>query len=229
MEYAKALALQEENRILRHQNKIPDTLFLLEHEPVYTIGRTTDKSSLEVRSELPHPVHEINRGGKATYHGPGQLVGYAIFDLTRRGRDLHRHLRFLEEALLLLTSSFGVHANRREGLTGIWVQNRKLASIGVGVRNWISMHGFGINVTPAVLRGFASIVPCGISSVQMTSLAGEAHREISMDDAVHSARAVFQHWYRASSIPDAKESVGGLKSAEQDAPAPAPGRSLPPA
>ena len=160
-----------------------DTVFLLEHQPVYTIGRQRDQSSLRDPSRLPHPVHETNRGGQATYHGPGQLVGYPILDLTPRGKDLHAHLRKLEDALIRACRSFGVPADRRDGLTGVWVENRKLASIGVGVRKWISMHGFAINITRESLPPFFAITPCGIDGVSMSCLATEAGREITVTEA----------------------------------------------
>ena len=160
-----------------------DTILLLEHLPVYTIGRLRDQSSLRDPASLPHPVHEINRGGQATYHGPGQLVGYPILDLTPRGKDLHEHLRKLEDALIHACHHFGVNASRRAGLTGVWVGNRKLASIGVGVRKWISMHGFAINITQQCLPPFFAITPCGIDGVSMSCLATEAGRPISVAEA----------------------------------------------
>ncbi len=159
-----------------------ETLFLLEHAPVYTIGRLRDQSSLRDASMLPAPVFETNRGGQATYHGPGQLVGYPILDLRERNRDLHAHLRGIEEALILTCRDFGIPAGRREGLTGVWVENRKLASIGVGVRKWISMHGFAINITPESLLPFFAITPCGIDGVIMSCVAQEAHRPVSVAD-----------------------------------------------
>ena len=161
-----------------------DTILLLEHQPVYTIGRLRDRSSLRDSATLPHPVHEINRGGQATYHGPGQLVGYPILDLTPRGKDLHQHLRKLEDALIRACARFGVVAGRRDGLTGVWVENRKLASIGVGVRKWISMHGFAINITKESLPPFFAITPCGIDGVSMSCLEDEAGREITVGEAV---------------------------------------------
>jgi lipoyl(octanoyl) transferase len=156
---------------------------LLEHEPVYTIGRLRDQSSLRDPASLPFPVFETNRGGQATYHGPGQLVGYPILDLNKRGRDLHVHLRNLEDILIRACAAFGVTAGRREEMTGVWVENRKLASIGVGVRKWISMHGFAINITKECLPPFSAITPCGLDGVSMTCLEDEAGRAISVTDA----------------------------------------------
>jgi lipoyl(octanoyl) transferase len=150
----------------------PDELLLLEHEPVYTIGRTPDRSSLRGATQLPYPVVQINRGGQATYHGPGQLIGYPILDLRPRGQDLHRHLRSLEALLIETLQQFKVRATRRQGLTGVWVDDRKIGSIGVGVRRWISMHGFALNVS-GELGPFSAITPCGIAGVEMTSVESE--------------------------------------------------------
>ncbi|MEM9282728.1 MAG: lipoyl(octanoyl) transferase LipB [Verrucomicrobiota bacterium] len=170
--YEEGLAKQDELVARRQAGEIKDTVLLLEHEPVYTIGRTRDRSSLIDPDQLPHPVYEINRGGQATFHGPGQLVGYPILDLTALGRDLHAYLREIEGLLIDFTADFGIRSQRREGLTGVWIEDRKLASIGVGVRKWVSMHGFGFNVTRD-LSGYEAIVPCGISNVSMTSLENE--------------------------------------------------------
>jgi len=166
-----------------------ETIYLLEHRPVYTIGRLRDRSSLRDAATLPHPLFETNRGGQATYHGPGQLVGYPILDLNRRGRDLHRHLRDIEDALIRACARFGVAATRRDGLTGVWVENRKLASIGVGVRKWISMHGFAINITRECLPPFLAITPCGLDGVVMGSLESEAGREITIAEASEAIAA----------------------------------------
>jgi lipoyl(octanoyl) transferase len=168
--FPSALALQE--RILQEKridSTAPDELLLLEHDPVYTIGRTPDQSSLRGAKRLPHPVFEINRGGQATYHGPGQLVGYFLLDLRRYGQDLHRYLRWLETLLIELLAHYEIQAMTREGLTGVWIENRKIGSIGVGVRHWITMHGFALNVC-GDLSPFSSIVPCGLTDVTMTSM-----------------------------------------------------------
>ena len=171
--YQEGLALQEELIQERLAGKIPDTLLLLEHAPVYTIGRTRDQSSLQAPASLPHQVHEISRGGQATYHGPGQLVGYPIIDLAPYGKDLHAYLRALEGSLLRFCHHFDVPATRREGLTGIWVEDRKLASIGVGVKKWVSSHGFALNLRPESLPPFQAITPCGLEGVSMTCLQQE--------------------------------------------------------
>ena len=181
--YEEGLRIQDQQVGAILGGSKPDTIFLLEHEPVYTIGRLRDRSSLREVAMLPHPVFETNRGGQATYHGPGQLVGYPIIDLNPRGRDLHRLLREIEDALIRSCGVFGIDAGRRDGLTGVWVENRKLASIGVGVRKWISMHGFAINVTRESLPPFLAITPCGIDGVVMSCLESEARRAISIDEA----------------------------------------------
>lgn len=181
--YEDGLRLQEQHVDAILAGTGGDTVLLLEHEPVYTIGRLRDQSSLRDAAALPFPVFETNRGGQATYHGPGQLTGYPILDLNPRGRDLHEHLRMLEEALIRACAVFGVDAGRREGLTGVWVENRKLASIGVGVRKWISMHGFAINITKQSLPPFFAITPCGLDGVSMTSLESEAGRAITVPEA----------------------------------------------
>jgi lipoyl(octanoyl) transferase len=159
-----------------------DELLLLEHEPVYTIGRTPDQSSLRGGAHLPHPLFPINRGGQATYHGPGQLIGYPIIDLRACGQDLHRYLRWLEALLVETLAEVGLAATTRPGLTGVWIEDRKIASIGVGVRHWITMHGFALNVC-GDLAPFDQIVPCGIANVAMTSIERETGEEQSVSGA----------------------------------------------
>ena len=190
-DFANALALQEEIVAKKRGDPShPDELLLLEHEPVYTIGRTPDQSSLSATgrirrgelgtAHLPHPLFAINRGGQATYHGPGQLMGYPIIDLRRSGQDLHRYLRWLEGLLIELLARHDIAASQRESLTGVWVDDRKIASIGVGVRHWITMHGFALNVC-GDLSPFDYIIPCGISDVTMTSMEKEKDRAFSVE------------------------------------------------
>lgn len=189
IEYQAALEIQN-----RHVEELVsgsggEVLLLLEHEPVYTIGRTRDQSSL--RDSLPHPVVETNRGGQATFHGPGQLVGYPILDLNKRGRDLHGYLRFLEEFLILLCAEHGTGASRRDGLTGVWAGEKKIASLGVGVRKWVAMHGFALNVLESSLPAFNHITPCGIAGVEMTCLEVESGKRISMPEITSRAAETF--------------------------------------
>lgn len=199
--YAPALELQERAVGERSKGLAPDQLFLLEHEPVYTIGRQRDRSSLGA-APLPHPVVEINRGGQATFHGPGQLVGYFVCDLQKLTPDLHRFLRWIEEGLVALLGTYSVEGQRREGLTGVWVEDRKIASIGVGVRRWVTMHGFGLNVGQD-LSGFASITPCGIAGVTMTSLSRELGRDVPMEEAAARAASIFSSRLAALEPPAA--------------------------
>jgi len=185
MDFGDALALQE--TIVARKRKdhsLGDELLLLEHEPVYTIGRTPDQSSLLGAAHLPHPLFAINRGGQATYHGPGQLIGYPIIDLRRCGQDLHRYLRWLEELLIQTLAIYEISARTRPGLTGVWIDNRKIASIGVGVRHWITMHGFALNVC-GDLAPFDRIIPCGIQNVTMTSIEKETGSAFSPEGVSH--------------------------------------------
>ncbi len=195
MEFAEALALQEQLVAVKRANRSAiDEVLLLEHEPVYTIGRTPDKTSLLGGAHLPHPIFAINRGGQATYHGPGQLIGYPIVDLRQCGQDLHKYLRWFEQTLIDLLAQFGIVAARRDGLTGVWIDHaRKIASIGVGVRHWITMHGFALNVC-GDLAPFAHIVPCGITNVTMTSMERELGRGIS----VFEVAGVFENVVRTA-------------------------------
>jgi lipoyl(octanoyl) transferase len=182
IEFADALALQEEIVAKKREDRsLSDELLLLEHEAVYTIGRTPDKSSLLGSARLPHPLFAINRGGQATYHGPGQLMGYPIIDLHRCGQDLHRYLRWLEQLLIEFLVDYEITASRRESLTGVWVGQRKIGSIGVGVRHWITMHGFALNVC-GDLSPFNYIIPCGINNVAMTSMEKETGGALSVLD-----------------------------------------------
>jgi len=185
-DFANALALQEETVAKKRADPSHlDELLLLEHEPVYTIGRTPDQSSLLGAAHLPHPLFAINRGGQATYHGPGQLVGYPIIDLRGCGQDLHKYLRWLERLLIEMLAQYEIAATQRASLTGVWIDARKVASIGVGVRHWITMHGFALNVCGDLLP-FNQIVPCGIDNVAMTSMEKETGQPFSVESVAAS-------------------------------------------
>ncbi len=186
MEFARSLGLQEEIVARKRADPSrPDELLLLEHEPVYTIGRTPDQSSLLGAAHLPHALFAINRGGQATYHGPGQLMGYPIIDLLGCGQDLHRYLRWLEQLLIEMLAQHEIAATQRASLTGVWIDDRKIASIGVGVRHWITMHGFALNVC-GDLSPFNQIVPCGIDNVAMTSMEKETGQPFSVETVASS-------------------------------------------
>ena len=183
MPYAEALALQRAVAKARISGAIAeDVLLLVEHPPVITLGRSSKSQHL-----LASPAQlaargvelfEVERGGDVTFHGPGQLVGYPIVDLKRHRKDLHWHLRQVEEALIRALAPFGIAAERSVGQTGVWTRGRKLASIGVHVRDWVTWHGFALNVTTD-LSYFELMVPCGIAEVEMTSVAREMERQPS--------------------------------------------------
>jgi len=164
-DYAEVLALQERCRAAVIGGAA-DCLLLVEHPPIITLGRRGNERHILAREV---PVVRVNRGGDVTYHGPGQLVGYPILDLARHGADVHRYLRDLETVLIEAAARFGVRAGRLPGLTGVWIGTDKLAAIGVGIRRWVTVHGFALNV--ADLRApFAAIVPCGLTGTGVTSL-----------------------------------------------------------
>jgi lipoyl(octanoyl) transferase len=177
MAYTEAYALQE--RLVKEiaAGTSAETLLLVEHPPVYTLGRSGHMENLLDDSI---EVVKINRGGDITYHAPGQLVGYPLLNLGRRGKDLRHYLRFLEELLILAAGDVGVTGIRREGKTGVWTEQGKLASIGAGARRWITMHGFALNVS-LDLSGFSRIHPCGIVGCPMTSLSRITGRHVPME------------------------------------------------
>ena len=184
--YIDALMLQEARHAARCAGSQCDVLLMLEHPPVVTLGRGSDRAQ-EVITPGPLADRGIElfrsgRGGRATYHGPGQLVGYPIVDLRNYGRDIHAYATALETALVATAADFGVEAGRRSGgLRGVWVENRKLASIGIEVKRWVTMHGFALNADMD-LAPFALFTPCGLSDVRFTSLAAETGRPISFGD-----------------------------------------------
>lgn len=183
--YGEALQLQGRLRDDRLAGTIPDTVLLLEHPDVITLGRGASAENLLLDEAALHrdgyDVFRVNRGGDVTWHGPGQLVGYPILDLSARGEeDVHRYVRTLEGVLIDTLADFGIPAERRRGYTGVWLDpRRKIASIGVGVRRWVTMHGFALNVS-CDLNRFSPIVACGLHGVEMTSMRSVLGR---VDDA----------------------------------------------
>jgi lipoate-protein ligase B len=176
-DYAEALSFQRDLAAARLAGRVAhDVLLLVEHPPVITLGRSSKAAHLLASPEAlaSHGValHEVERGGDVTFHGPGQLVGYPIVDLTGHKQDLHWYLRQVEEVLIQAVGTLGLHAERNPGKTGVWTGGRKLASIGVHARQWVTWHGFALNVTTD-LAYFDLMVPCGIADVTMTSVAAE--------------------------------------------------------
>jgi lipoate-protein ligase B len=213
--YGEVLELQRS--LVRHRlahDITDDVLLLVEHEPVITLGRGTRSTSLPlappelVRRGLE--VVEVERGGDVTWHGPGQLVGYPIVDLAGHRQDLHWYLRTLEAVLIAALDRLGVPATRKPGLTGVWTRGRKIASIGVHVKQWVTLHGFALNVSND-LDGFDLIVPCGIENVVMTSVARELGRDAD-DRSLWTAtkRAVMEAFGAAFE----REPVGGVLEAD---------------
>ena len=192
--YNEAVKIQERLQQRRQAGEIPDVLLLLEHPPVITLGRTSheehllvDREALRVRG---YEVYDSARGGDVTYHGPGQLVGYPIIDLNDRGRDVHRYLRDVEEALMVALRHWGLKGKRVPGLTGVWVRNEKVAAIGVGVRKWVTWHGFALNVSTA-LDAFRVIVPCGIADRGVTSLEKLLGRAVASEEVEEAVITAF--------------------------------------
>jgi lipoate-protein ligase B len=219
--YADALALQSALVRARRDGTTPDTLLLLEHPHVITLGSDAHAEHVLAddaeRRLLGIELFEVGRGGDVTYHGPGQLVGYPILDLKPDRKDLHRYLRDLEAVLIDALTAFGVAAQRREGLTGVWTRGGKIAAIGVRVSSgWITSHGFALNVGTD-LRYFDAIVPCGIPGESVTSLARELGRPVPMEDVQAAVADAFARVFgrriaQAGASPSSWTFSGGTPS-----------------
>jgi lipoate-protein ligase B len=185
--YGEVWAHQLELVAARQKDEIPDTLLFVEHPHVITAGRSAHKENILAPADTP--LFEIERGGDVTYHGPGQLVGYPIFLLRQGERDLHVYLRNLEEAMIRALAGFDLPSGRKEGWTGVWTAGgaRKLASIGVAVKRWVTMHGFALNVSTELTR-FAAINPCGLDAAVMGSMARELGRPVAMAEVKRALR-----------------------------------------
>src|SRR5881398_2285276 len=182
--YLEAWELQRSLAAAVSQGAIPDTIVLLEHPPVVTLGRRTEERELHVPDGAAVEVVETDRGGKPTYHGPGQLVCYPVLDLHRHGRDVKRYCRDLEEALIRTLAPLGVEATRIEGLTGIWLEAppRKIASIGIHISKWVTTHGYALNVDldPAPFTDW--ITACGLEDAAFTTIARELGRPLDVEE-----------------------------------------------
>jgi lipoyl(octanoyl) transferase len=186
VDYAAALELQRERVAQRKAGTISDTLILLEHPHVYTLGRNAQKENMLVSEEFlasrGAQVFHTDRGGDVTYHGPGQLVGYPILDLTRHRRDISWYMRSLEEVFIRTAQDYGIEAGRSAGAAGVWVGNDKLTAMGVHLSRWVTSHGFALNVDTD-LRYFEWIVPCGLQGKGVTSLAKLLGHPVKMEGA----------------------------------------------
>jgi len=215
--YAEALALQAALVEERKAGRIPDQLLLLEHPPVITLGAKTrgDRSHIVAAESTlrEHGVEvvETGRGGDVTYHGPGQLVGYPIFDLKPERCDVHRYVRDLEAVLMRAVERFGIRAGRAAGLTGVWVGGDKLAAIGIRISRWVTSHGFALNVTTD-LGHFDFIVPCGISDKGVTSMERLLGRAPAMADVSAAVIEAFAHVF-GGKVQGSRFSVQGSESA----------------
>jgi lipoyl(octanoyl) transferase len=191
--YEAALALQRSVAGAVAEGALPDTVLFLEHPPVITLGRRADERELHVPPNADVEIVETDRGGKSTYHAPGQLVCYPILDLTRHGQDVKKYCRDLEEALIRTMSPLGIEATRIEGLTGIWLQRppRKIASIGVHITKWVTTHGYALNVDldPAPFTDW--ITACGIEDAAFTTIARELERPVTVGEVCPLAAAAF--------------------------------------
>jgi lipoyl(octanoyl) transferase len=192
--YNEAWDLQRSLAGAVSQGAIPDTVLLLEHPPVVTLGRRAEESELHVPEGAAVEVVETNRGGKSTFHGPGQLVCYPILDLNRHGRDVKCYVRDLEQAIVETLAAFGIEGSRLEGLTGVWLQRppRKIASIGVHVSRWVTTHGYALNVDldPAPFTEW--ITACGLEDAAFTTMAYELGRPVMIDDVRPAAVAALE-------------------------------------
>jgi lipoyl(octanoyl) transferase len=184
VDYREALDLQRSLAAEVAEGTRTDTVLLLEHPPTVTLGRRTEDGEVHIPDGAEVDVVEVDRGGKSTYHAPGQLVCYPILDLTRHGQDVKRYCRQLEDALMRTTAAFDIHSTRIEGLTGVWLESppRKIASIGIHLTRWVSTHGYALNVDldPAPFTDW--ITACGLDGYQFTTMAHELGRELSVDD-----------------------------------------------
>jgi len=193
-DYLDVLDIQHNLLDLRGKNAIPDSLILVEHDSVFTVGKSI------AREELPNningiPVIQIERGGQWTYHGPGQLVGYPILNLESRNRDIHGFIRNLEEILILALKEFEISAERNPLQAGVWVKGKKIASIGAAIRKWLTFHGFALNVN-VDLSYFSMITPCGLPSSTMTSMNFLLQHDLNFRDVKFSIIRMFQNTFQ---------------------------------
>ena len=222
VDYAAALRLQTALVASRQEEKIGDMILLMEHPHVFTLGRGADERFI-VANPNHVPTFRVSRGGQVTYHGPGQLIGYPILKLEGRARDVSKYLRGLEQSMIDALREFNIDASRRDGLTGVWVGARKIASIGVGIRRCVTCHGFAINVRTD-LSYFDAIVPCGIEGCRMTSVGECGRTDVSMSEFAAAITSSFARVfnYESSVSLDAQQIWQLIDSAAAESEAQSP-------
>ena len=210
LDYQQAFELQETLVQARKEDKIPDTVLLLRHPNVITLGRKTSdqflKHSATDLAEMGYPVVHAGRGGEVTFHGPGQLIAYPILKLGPDEQDLHLYLRNLEEVGIRICQSYRLPASRVKGRTGVWVQGKKVAAIGVRARSWVTFHGMAINHSPE-LEGFNLIVPCGISDAGVTCLEDLVQAKIPADELEANFVQQFAEVFQREMVQIGKEKI----------------------
>ena len=188
--YKSVLSLQKKLQKQRIAGNTQDTLILVEHEPVYTLGKNANKHHLLQSRDKSVEVHKIERGGDVTFHGPGQLVGYPILDLRNYKKSVSWYMRTLEELTIRVLKEFDIKGSRIKGLTGVWVENKKIAAQGVRISRWVTMHGFSINVCPQ-LSYYDGIIPCGIFDYDVTSMEECLNKKLSVKKIKNSVSEIF--------------------------------------
>ena len=188
--YKSVLSLQKKLQKQRIAGNINDTLILVEHEPVYTLGKNSNRDHLLQSRDKSVEVYNTERGGEVTFHGPGQLVGYPILDLRNYKKSVSWYMRTLEELIIRVLKEFGIKSSRIKGLTGVWVENKKIAAQGVRISRWVTMHGFSINVCPQ-LSYYDGIIPCGIFDHDVTSMEECLNKKISIKNIKNSVSEIF--------------------------------------
>ena len=188
--YKSILSLQKKLQKQRIAGNTQDTLILVEHEPVYTLGKNANKHHLLQSRDKSVEVHNIDRGGDVTFHGPGQLVGYPILDLRNYKKSVSWYMRTLEELTIRVLKEFDIKGSRKKGLTGVWVKNKKIAAQGVRISRWVTMHGFSINVCPQ-LSYYDGIIPCGIFDYDVTSMEECLNKKLSIKKIKNSVSKIF--------------------------------------
>jgi lipoyl(octanoyl) transferase len=208
MDYKEAWDLQHEIHSKRVSGEVEDCLFLLEHPNTYTLGKTAHKENLigseDYLKKNEISVYDIDRGGDITYHGPGQIVGYPIIDLNNWQKDTHKYLRALEEVIIKTCNDYGLMCGRNPEHTGVWVDERKIAAIGIKVSRWVTLHGFAFNVNTD-LNLFNGIIPCGIQDKSVTSLSKEINRIINIQEVKEKLLTNFKEVFGYSNILSVQE------------------------